>query len=112
MKAIVRPNICTSLQCSPPKRHCRDCSHAIYTGRAEIDGRVYRWEHSPQFGPLFSRSRSGECDWSPHARHKVWQVFQEWHDRKFGRANATALHPQRSGSRQQQIVGNSGLEEA
>ena len=89
MKRLVCPSICTSMQCGPPpKPHCRECSHAIYKGHAVIAGRVYRWEHSPQFGPLFSRARGGFCDWSPHGRHAVWAAFQKWHDRKFGKAGA------------------------
>lgn len=39
-------------------------------------------------------------------------LCDELRDRANHRPNATVLPPQRSGSRQQQIVGNSGLEEA
>lgn len=94
MKRLVRPSICTSLRCGePPQPHCRDCSHAIYRGKATLNRTTYRWEHNPQFGPLFSRRKVGECDWTPHARHPVWTAFQRWHDAKFGKANG--LHHRR-----------------
>jgi hypothetical protein len=87
MKRLVRPSICTSLSCgAPPRPHCRDCSHAIYEGRASVRGRVYRWEHTPRWGPLFSRKLTGECEWLPGARHPVWTAYERWHDRKFGAA--------------------------
>ena len=89
MKRLVRPWICTSTRCGePPQPHCRDCSHAIYRGKATLNRTTYRWEHSPQFGPLFSRRAAGECDWIPHGRHPVWICFQRWHDKKFGKANS------------------------
>ena len=74
-----KPDICTSLRCGPPNSHCVECSHAIYKGRGVVDGRVYRWEHSPRFGPLFTKAGGkGEPDWVPNGRHGVWKVFQEW----------------------------------
>ena len=85
LKPVVRPDICTSMICSPPQHHCRDCSHAIYKGDVIISGKFYRWEHSPQFGPLFARNRrEDDCNWSPSAKHPVWKQFQRWHDKKFG----------------------------
>ena len=95
MKRLVRPSICTSTRCGePPQPHCRDCSHAIYKGTATLSRTTYRWEHSPQFGPLFSRRKAGECDWTPGARHPVWIAFQRWHDRKFGKANTRLDRPE------------------
>jgi hypothetical protein len=89
MKRLVRPSICTSLRCGePPQPHCRACSHAIYRGKATLNRTTYRWEHNPQFGPLFSRRQDGVCDWTPNGRHPVWIAFQRWHDAKFGKANA------------------------
>jgi len=84
-KKPLTPQICTSLNnCEPPKPHCRDCSHAVFKGMCTIGNTTYRWEHSPQFGPLFGRTRFGECRWVPHTRHKVWDAFQAWHDKVFG----------------------------
>ena len=84
-KKPIIPSICTSLICGTPQDHCRECSHAIYKGSATIDGKLYRWEHGPMFGPLFSRAGKKECNWRPHQRHKVWKAFEKWHDRKFGK---------------------------
>lgn len=84
VKGMPCPSVCTSGSCGePPQPHCRDCSHAIFEHRVMIGDNVYRWEYSPQHGPLFSRKGTGECDWTPNARHKVWKVFQAWHDRTF-----------------------------
>jgi len=80
------PDICTGTCATMPQYHCRECSHAIFFGKAVVNGIKYRWEHCPRFGPLFSRKKDGECDWTPHQRHPVWKAFQKWHDRKFGRA--------------------------
>ena len=80
----LNPDICTSISCDPPQEHCRECSHAIYKGSCRIDGRRYIWEHSPMFGPLFSRAGKTECGWTPHPRHPVWKAFERWHDWRFG----------------------------
>jgi hypothetical protein len=108
LNRLVRPSICTSLSCGkPPQPHCRDCSHAIYRGKATLNRTRYRWEHNPQFGPLFSRRKAGECDWTPHGRHPVWIAFQRWHDRKFGKANAP-LERSAVANTLGGVVGNSG----
>ena len=89
--AIVAPSVCTSMsECQPPRRYCRECSHAIFKGAVTLRGVRYRWEHNPWFGPLFRHRRSGECDWEPHERHPVWAAFDRWHDRKFGKASKGA----------------------
>lgn len=79
-----KPDICTSnnAKCQPPMAYCSKCSHAIYFGRAVVGGRVYRWEYSPRFGPLFAKAGSkAEPDWMPNGRHKVWKAFGKWLER-------------------------------
>lgn len=85
MSKPIAPDICSSFHCtSYPCDYCRKCSHAYFNGSAVIDGRKYRWEFNPRFGPSFSSRLGGECEWVPNSRHKVWKAFEKWHSKKFG----------------------------
>lgn len=86
----MKPDFCTSLNANCTHfKYCPKCSHAIYRGRARLTsgGRLYRWEFSPQYGPVFSRRARGDCNWIPGQRHPVWKAFSEWRARKFERAD-------------------------
>jgi hypothetical protein len=72
------PTVCTSMGCRPPQSYCPNCSHAIYEGAATINDREYRWQHSPQFGPLFWRRMTCKYDWTPHISHPIWRAYEAW----------------------------------
>jgi hypothetical protein len=83
--ATIRPTRCTSItaRCDPrTARHCPRCSHAEYSASAVVDGRTYRLEFNPLFGPRFWNARGRELA-SPRAA--LWRRFQAWHDKHFGR---------------------------
>jgi len=82
------PSICTSAHCSPPQKHCPQCSHAIYKGRVTVKGKVYRFEFTPMWGPMVWAKCKDDYDWTPNARHPFWNAFQMWYERNFKKGKA------------------------
>ena len=93
---VVQPDICSSFRCNPPTDYCAKCSHAFFFGSAKVKGITYRWEHNPYHGPMFSRSKDGECLWIPSEKHPVWKAFERWLKRE----------PRLNPSRQDSAAGN------
>jgi len=81
---MIKLNSCTSFNCNDYNcDYCHKCSHAYYKGSATIDGRKYKWEFNPWFGPMFSCKTINKHDWLPNQRHKVWQHFDKWYNKHF-----------------------------
>jgi len=77
MRKLRKPWLCNSFSgCNPPQTYCIRCSHATFRGQATINGRTYRWEHNPYYGPAFERR--GEFNWHPNPYHPVWEKFDDW----------------------------------
>jgi len=79
----MKPDICTSLYCSPPNQHCPDCSHAIYHGEVVSQDRTYRFEFSPQFGVTFLTVMGTHRQVQPAENNPVWDKFEKWRKGKF-----------------------------
>lgn len=75
---------CTSLYCkSYGSDYCPECSHSRSFGFGlDANGRFWRWESNPYFGPLFLAA-----DWDtpirrqPGEKSLAWGVFQWWMDK-------------------------------
>lgn len=81
----LRPDICTSLCCAGPLSgdgHCPDCSHAYYKGQGtDNSGKVWVFEHSKQFGPLFTNKNGTVKKFQPvEENHPAWIAFDKWHE--------------------------------
>ena len=69
--------ICSSLTCSNyASDYCKKCSHANYIQEQELDGKVYRWEFNPMFGPLFLRKDYEPMKRQPIPKSKAWDAFE------------------------------------
>lgn len=66
---------CTSLNPCPGGDYCRKCSHAIYHGAVTVNGKEWRFEFNPQFGPTFIGKRGEPLAKQPGGRNKVWEHF-------------------------------------
>ena len=75
---------CTSLMCnSLGCDYCKKCSHACFKGQGSVNGKEWRWEFNPMFGPLFLRKNDVPLKNQPLKNHPVWKVFDEWHNNVF-----------------------------
>ena len=76
----MKPDICTSLSCVPPQDYCPECSHALFLGEGtDKNGKLWRWEFSPRFGPLFLRKDGEPLSRQPiRADHRAWVPFDSW----------------------------------
>ncbi len=76
--------ICTSMICiSYGCQHCLQCSHAHYLGQGrDRNGKLWRWEFNPRFGPLFLRIDGEPIERQPiHETHPAWEPFMRWQKR-------------------------------
>lgn len=71
---------CNSLNSCRGGSYCRKCSHAVYTGQGkDRTGHLWRWEFSPQFGPLFVGVRGEALERQPiRPNHRAWEPFEKW----------------------------------
>ena len=84
---IVMPDICSSLSgCTPPNKHCPECSHAYYEGNAVVNGKDNLFEFNPQYGPFFRNKDGSLRKRQPTEKNPVWREFAKWHDSLFCRA--------------------------
>ena len=77
----MKPDICTSFICSgSSKGYCKECSHAIWYGEGkDSNEKNWRWEFSPQFGPLFLRKDKEPLKNQPiKENHPSWKPFYKW----------------------------------
>jgi len=77
----MKPDICTSLNCNNMGCDCcQKCSHAIFSGEGkDRNGKIWRWEFSPQFGPLFVGKRGNSLKNQPIMPwHRAWEPFETW----------------------------------
>ena len=78
---MIEPDICTSLICpGPPNKHCPKCSHAIFFGEGtDVNGKVWRWEFNPMFGPTFLNIKKKPLKRQPISEnHPAWKPFEKW----------------------------------
>jgi hypothetical protein len=60
-------------------RLCLCCTPTHQGEGVDRNGRLWRWEFSPQFGPLFVNQQGDPLLVQPMSeRHPVWPVFNEW----------------------------------
>ncbi len=83
-------NDCTSYSCkSLGCDYCLKCSHAIWKGEGIApNGKIWRWEFSPRFGPFFLRKDGELLKYQPvpvenpdKKEHPAWVLFGEWYDK-------------------------------
>ena len=77
----MEPDICTSLTCtSLGSDYCMKCSHGIHNGSGiDKNGKEWRWEFNPYFGPLFVRKNGEPLSNQPIAPwHRAWKPFEKW----------------------------------
>ena len=75
------PRYCSSMHCaSYGCDYCSECSHASHYGAGEdINGKYWRWDFNPYFGPTFLR-KDGEFMMQQPSNHSpAWNVFQKWY---------------------------------
>jgi hypothetical protein len=83
-KTKLTPDICSSLSgCTPPKDHCRECSHAYYRVYVLVNGKTNRFEFNPQHGPIFMNCNWEELKRQPSDKNPVWDAFELWYDKTF-----------------------------
>lgn len=59
----------------------RICSFHEADGEGvDINGRVWRWEFSRQFGPLFTDGNGKPLENQPGERSPAWPVFNRWYE--------------------------------
>lgn len=80
---MIEPDDCTSLHCSPPNKHCPECSHAIFYGEVVSKGRVHKFEFSPQFGVQFLTKKGDARAMQPAEKNPIWDEFEKWQKDKF-----------------------------
>ena len=78
-----KPDICTSSICHPPNNHCKECSHAIFTGTLHVNGKRWPFEFRPVYGVTFMKTTGDPKKVQPSETHPVWEEWQEWQDAKF-----------------------------
>ena len=73
--------ICTSLNNCAGGDYCARCSHARFEGEGrDKRGKLWRWEFSPQYGPLFLRTDGEPLVHQPiREDHPAWEPFEAWH---------------------------------
>jgi len=83
----MRPDICTSTRCKDYGDYCRECPHAIWLGDGpDQNGKIWRWEFTPRFGPMFVGKRGEPLGRQPvQENHRAWEPFEKWHKKKFGK---------------------------
>ena len=74
-----KPDICTSLSCTAPKKHCCECSHAYYEKTLIVNGKKNFMEFNPMFGPLFLNENGEPRKRQPTERNPVWREFEKWY---------------------------------
>lgn len=82
-EGVIKPDVCTSMRCYPPKKYCRECSHAIFYGELMVNGRSHRFEFSPQYGPTFLTVMGTPRQVQPGEKNPVWGEFEKWMKEKF-----------------------------
>ena len=81
-----KPDYCTSSRCDDYGcDYCRECSHAIFFGSGkDVNGKMWKWEFAPYFGPLFLRKNGVPLKNQPgHEDHPAWEPFERWGERRF-----------------------------
>jgi len=86
----MKPDHCTSVRaaltgegCSDYGDYCRKCSHALYFGEGkDRNGKLWRWEFNPMFGPMFLRKDGEFLKQQPvYENHPAWEPFEKWQGR-------------------------------
>jgi hypothetical protein len=83
-----KPDICTSFNCLKNLKsdYCHGCSHALWIGEGEHNGKSWRWEFSKYFGPLFLKKDGEPLKKQPISEnHPAWIVFNKWENKLNGR---------------------------
>jgi hypothetical protein len=77
---MIMPDNCSSLTCRTTEyEYCKKCSHAIWYGEGEHNGKIWKWEFTPMFGPLFLRKDGEPLKHQPiHEDHPAWKPFIKW----------------------------------
>jgi len=71
---------CNSFHSCQLCNYCRQCSHSSFLGSGcDETGHLWRWDFSPQFGPLFLRKDGEPLAHQPEgADHPAWGAFEKW----------------------------------
>jgi len=82
---MITPDFCTGgMGCNPPKKHCKGCSHAIFTGTLNVPGIFKEFEFNPQYGVFFIGKDGEEMHRQPGERNKkAWDAWGKWYDERF-----------------------------
>ncbi|HDZ14874.1 hypothetical protein LCGC14_1109620 [marine sediment metagenome] len=62
--------------------YCPKCSHALYFGEGkDRNGKLWRWEFNPMFGPEFLRKDGEFLAKQPvYENHPAWEPFEKWQE--------------------------------
>jgi len=75
------PDYCSSIMCRDYGcDYCMECSHASWIGEGkDINGKLWRWDFNPYFGPLFLRKDDKPLKYQPEgSKHPAWKPFETW----------------------------------
>lgn len=62
---------------------CGCCGRRETGEGRDRNGKLWRWEFSPYFGPLFLRADGEPLARQPIAEtHPAWEPFMRWHEEK------------------------------
>ena len=88
----MKPDICTSPICDQNDydkchesgyRDCPKCKYAFYKGEGtDKDGKIWRWEYRPQFGPEFVTKAGWLVKYQPIEGDPAWDLFYRWKKEK------------------------------
>ncbi len=79
----MKPDACSSTMCSNLGcDYCKECSHGTFLGEGQdAQGKIWRWEFSGMFGPLFVRKNGEPLKNQPVSKNDhAWEAFTPWHD--------------------------------
>jgi len=62
------------------QEHIYICSSHTATGQEEYNGKMYYFDFSDRFGPLFTNKRGDVLDKQPGVRSYAWKAFNAWYD--------------------------------
>jgi len=73
--------LCNNIKNCNDKSYCPECSHGIFFGKGDDKhGKVWRWEFTSLFGPLFVDKKGEPLKRQPiSSRHPAWKPFEAWH---------------------------------
>jgi len=88
VERVFMPDICSSMSgCSPPQKHCKECSHSYHFGSIVVNGKEHKFEFNPQYGVMFLKKDGEPRKRQPLEKNPVWDEFSRWHDEKFNEDN-------------------------